>query len=79
MKKYKGLVSIGGRKYDCEVIDGERFIDGKTVDEFLKTLDPLTLCDMAIVGFNAVKNEIQNKPRGGHQKLANELYQKRNN
>lgn len=78
-KEYKGKITIAGKQYDCEVIKGERFINGMAVEKFIETLDPFILCDMAEVGYRAVKNEIQGKPCGGHQKLANELYQKRNN
>lgn len=38
-KIYKGKLTFGDRTYECEVKDGIRYIDGKTVDEFLATLD----------------------------------------
>ena len=38
-KVYKGKITFGDKTYDCEVRDGVRYIDGKTVEEFLSTLD----------------------------------------
>lgn len=35
MEKYKGKLTLGNKEYECEVIDGVRYIDGKTVDEFI--------------------------------------------
>lgn len=39
-KVYKGKITFNDKTYDCEVKDGVRYIDGKTVDEFLKTIQP---------------------------------------
>ena len=30
MEKYKGKLTLGNKEYECEVIDGVRYIDGKT-------------------------------------------------
>lgn len=38
MEKYKGKLTLGNKEYECEVIDGVRYIDGKTVDEFYNEL-----------------------------------------
>lgn len=38
MKTYKGKINIGNKDYNCEVIDGIRYIEGKTVSKFVETL-----------------------------------------
>ena len=60
MKKvYKGTVFIGGKNYPCEVINGERFIDGKTVEQFFATLGPNEVSDLAEIGRRALANEAE--------------------
>ena len=43
--EYKGEIEIAGKKYLCEVKDGVRYIDGKTVDEFFESLPITDLCE----------------------------------
>lgn len=50
MKQFTGKVTIAGQEYDCEVKDGIRYIDGKTVDVFMQSLTVSNLCNLAIVG-----------------------------
>jgi len=38
-KVYKGKLTFGDKVYDCEIKNGVPYVDGKTVDDFLKTLD----------------------------------------
>lgn len=57
MNKHKGRVTIAGVEYLCEVVDGIRYIDGKTVEEFLKTLPREAVFNLAAVGSVAVKAE----------------------
>lgn len=71
----KGTATIGGIKYTVEVKNGVRYIDGKTVDEFLKGLPITTLAECAIVGYNVVKSRGTKSP----QKMFNELHQSKNN
>ena len=56
-KKYKGRVQIGKKFYDVEVKNGERFIDGKTIYEFMETLNEDDLLRMAVVGKMAINDE----------------------
>lgn len=53
----KGKITISGKTYDCEVRNGVRFIDGKTVPEFAATLSNSELFDLAKVGAAAVDAE----------------------
>lgn len=32
---HKGQITVGNKTYQVEVIDGIRYVDGKTIDEFL--------------------------------------------
>lgn len=41
----KGKITISGKVYECEVRNGVRYVDGKTVPEFAKTLSPSELMD----------------------------------
>lgn len=49
----KGKISIGGKTYECEVIDGIRYVDGKTIDEFMDTISIEDVMNLAIVGSSA--------------------------
>lgn len=58
-KQYKGQIRVAGRTYECEVIDGVRYIDGKTVEEFYQSLDPITRMKFALLGATAIDSEKQ--------------------
>lgn len=71
----KGTVTIDGKTYNCEVVNGERFIDGKTVDEFMKSLPTDTIQRLAQVGEKALIDEKQCKKNqeNGYQEMLSEL------
>lgn len=46
----KGRVKIGNREYDCEVINGERYIDGLPASEFLDRLPIEEVMKFALTG-----------------------------
>lgn len=46
----KGKITIGGKTYECEVIDGIRYVDGKTIDEFMRTLPIEDIINVAMAG-----------------------------
>jgi len=79
-KQYKGTVMIGGKPIECEVKNGVPYIDGKTVDEFMKTLTPEQIMQFAVVGKAVVEDKIDGvgKPRSP-QKMLNEFHQAKNN
>lgn len=53
----KGKITISGKTYDCEVRNGVRYIDGKTVSEFASTLSHREIMELAMVGAMAVEAE----------------------
>ena len=53
--KYKGIVKINGKPMAVYVVDGVRYIDGKTVDKFYESLDEETKIIFANKGLNALK------------------------
>lgn len=57
MNKFKHKVSIAGKEYVCEVIDGVRYIDGVTVSEFYSRLSPMEIAELARVGAAALDAE----------------------
>lgn len=61
MEQYKGKISIAGKEYTCEVINGVRFIDGMTVFEFMKRLSTLELIELYEVGYAALEAEKENR------------------
>ena len=69
MSEYKGKVQIGSKIYSVEVKNGVRYIDGKTIDEFIATLNEDDMKKMAFVGAMALKDEIQGikVPKGKYQ------------
>ena len=64
---YKATVVICGKKHAVEVRNGIRYIDDMTVDEFLKTLDPLTIIDFANVGIAKVHDVVAGKKIHNYQ------------
>lgn len=46
----KGKVKIGDREYDCEVINGERYIDGIPASEFIDRLPIEEVLKFALTG-----------------------------
>lgn len=77
--EYKGTLAVDGKTYKVEVIDGIRYIDGKTVDMFLLTLPFDALIDMAVVGVQATKDKISSTKEQSYQDIANKESGKRNN
>lgn len=60
----KAEIQIGHFKYQVEVIGGVRYVDGKTIDEFMKQLSVSDMEDLAEVGLQAIKDEKSGtKPR----------------
>ena len=57
MEKYKDKLTLGNKEYECEVIDGVRYIDGKTVDEFYNELPIEEVIKLVRVGFETLKAE----------------------
>lgn len=49
-KEYKGIITIGGKEYQCEVIDGIAYANGMIIDEFIKTLPYEDLMNTALMG-----------------------------
>ena len=77
-KVFKGIATIAGKKYPCEVRNGIQYIDGKTVDEFMDTLPADVLMDMARVGagFIDAKKEGRNF---SPQEAANDIHSVKHN
>lgn len=57
MKKYEGQVKIGDKIYKVAVIDGVRYMDGKTCEEFLRTCSPEEKINFAKLGMVAINDE----------------------
>ena len=47
---YTGTIKVNGNTYNVEVRNGQRYIDGMTVEEFTATLDSITVAELAAVG-----------------------------
>ncbi len=70
----KSHITLNGKKYPVEIVAGERFIDNKTVSEFVEELDPITICELAEVGYQAVIDEINETKPKGYQKMMDRAY-----
>jgi len=77
-KGNRGVVKINGKVYNAEIINGKQYIDGKTVDEFLRDIPQYELVDLAILGGIVIK-DLSRKQKRSPQLIINELYQSRNN
>lgn len=74
----KGTVIINGKEVDVAVINGVRYIDGKTVEDYMKTMDESTLLDYMQVGMAVAQDAGKDKQRSP-QAMMNELHQKKFN
>lgn len=74
---YTGKVKIGNKVYDCEVVDGVRYIDGVTVTEFLERLPFEEQFKFAMTGY-AVKECEKNETPVSAGKLYESLGKKPN-
>ena len=62
MKKiYKGSIVFNGRKINCEVRDDVRYIEGKTVKEFIDTLNLGDMLFLEEVGRGVLTGKIKQK------------------
>jgi hypothetical protein len=69
MSTYKGTIRINGKKYKVEVVNGQRYIDGMTVEAFVDQLDKITQIELAEVGQQAIIDEKKGTKNGGYQKM----------
>ncbi len=67
-------VTINGKKYPVKVIAGKRYINNKPVDEFVEELDPITICELAEVGYQAITDEIRGTKPKKYQKMLDRSY-----
>lgn len=74
MKKYKGNITISGKTYPCEVKKGIRYVNGLTIENFIKTLNTSQINEMATVGKQAIDNEKIGSSKFSLQNMANDLH-----
>ena len=71
---YSGVLTIQGKKYNCQVVNGVSFVEGQPIDDFLDTLDYKALVELCKVGISILRNE-GNSP----QKMMDEFHQSKCN
>lgn len=79
MSKYKAEIKLNGKTHTVEVIAGQRYIDGKTIEEFIKTVDIVTLQELAIVGKQALVDEKRGTKPRKYQKIMDCFHIQKNN
>lgn len=74
-KKYEGVVELGGKKFTVSVVDGVRYIEGQTIDEFMESCSTETLHALSKLGAIAMQDSISGKkvPAKKYQYLASEF------
>lgn len=77
--EYTGTIRLAGKDYKVKVVNGVRYIDGKTVDDFIKTVDTQTFLDLAELGKKALDDEVNENKSSSYQGFMNEKHQSRNN
>lgn len=50
--KYENKIMLSGKTYHVMVVDGERYVDGMPIGEFIETLSLPDLALLAIKGLN---------------------------
>lgn len=90
-KEYKGVITLSGKKYNVEVINGECFVEGKHVNDFMKTITFEEMIQLAVVGKAVTEDEIitremkakrkshENYKKRSPQKMLDEFHQSKNN
>jgi len=73
-KSYTGVLTIQGKKYNCQVVNGVRFVEGQPIDDFLGTLHYSALVELCEAGISIARNE-GNSP----QQMMDEFHQSKNN
>ena len=76
---YKGKIKLNGKEYQVKIIAGQRYIDGKPVDEFMKTLDLFTIWDLSQVGQQALVDEKKGTKNRSYQKMMDIFHLKKSN
>lgn len=71
---YKGEIKLSGKIYKVAVINGQRYIDDKPMEEFMKTLDPITINELAIVGEQAIIDEKKGTKNNSYQKMMDRFH-----
>jgi hypothetical protein len=65
-----GVMKLKGKDYNVSVDEkGKCFIEGKTVDEFINSLDALTLCDFVKLGGQVFKDLQSGEKKESYQRL----------
>jgi hypothetical protein len=72
-------ITIAGKKYTVEIRNGERYIMGLTVNDFIDTLTFNEKLDCAITGQMIVEDIVKGRKVRSPQRIINELHQKKNN
>jgi hypothetical protein len=81
MHSYDHEIRLNGKVYKCEHRNGIRYIDGKTSDEFIKDLDPITLFELAVIGRQWLTDIVTGigLKEVSYQRMADEFHAKKNN
>ena len=77
-QKYKGTVTLNGKKYKVERINDVVFVDGRPIDIFIDDIassDTQALIDLAKLGKDITEGRKIKSP----QNEVNKYFQKRNN
>jgi len=75
----KSEIRLNGKIYKIEIINDQRFIDGKTINEFMKGCDPITLIELAEIGKKSIEDKKNGIIKTSYQKMADEFHQRKNN
>jgi len=70
-----GKIKIAGKEYNYQILDGVITVEGKPIEEFVLSLDPLARTDLAIIGKRLLEGEHIESP----ERELNNLYKQRNN
>ena len=74
----KATVVLGGKKHTVEIMNGERFVDGKPIDEFIDNCDPILLVELCRIGMQALRDEQRGTKPRSYQKMADDYFLMRN-
>ena len=58
----KATINFNGKELEVEIKDGERYIDGMLLEDFIETLTPQELLQTTLLGVAEVKDQLCGDP-----------------
>lgn len=79
MKNKNQTIKINGKEYKVELKNDDILIDGKPLDEFVDSLDAISLLEISQLGRRVVMDIISGRKTADYEKIMDDYYKMKNN